>query len=180
MRIWLGHMGLSIGGETYRRVNEQARRISACTLMFFSDQKGAELMRRGGFVDGAITMADTLGDQPGLWQERVLLNEEFYQALREHPVPLSESALRAIGPRSMVIDVYIWLAYRLHALRRDVEIGWPALHVQFGAGYTRLRAFRGQFLEALSLAVAVYPEANVSTCDRGVVLRPSRPAGAKA
>ena len=22
MRIWLGHMGLSIGGETYRRVNE--------------------------------------------------------------------------------------------------------------------------------------------------------------
>src|SRR6201996_7135146 len=85
MRIWLGHMGLSIGGETYRRVNEQARRISACTLMFFSDRKGAELMRRGGFVDGAITMTDALSDQPGLWQERVLLNEEFYRALRDHP-----------------------------------------------------------------------------------------------
>src|SRR3954452_3303206 len=80
MRIWLGHMGLSIGGETYRRVNEQARRISACTLMFFSDRKGAELMRRGGFVDGAITMTDALSDQPGLWQERVLLNAEFYRA----------------------------------------------------------------------------------------------------
>ncbi len=76
MRIWLGQMGLSIGGETYRRVNEQARRISACTLMFFSDRKGSELMRRGGFVDGAITMTDALSDQPGLRQDRVLLNEE--------------------------------------------------------------------------------------------------------
>jgi hypothetical protein len=77
-------------------------------------------------------MTDALSDQPGLWQERVLLNEEFYRALRDHPVPLSESALRAIGPRSMVIDVYIWLAYRLHAMKRDVEIGWPALHAQLG------------------------------------------------
>jgi Plasmid encoded RepA protein len=58
-------------------------------------------MRRGGFVDGAINMADAVDDdQPSLWQERVLLNEEFFRALREHPVPLAESALRAIGPRS--------------------------------------------------------------------------------
>jgi hypothetical protein len=79
---------------------------------------------------------------PGLWQKRVLLNEEFYHALLDHPVPLSEAALRAIGPRSMVIDVYIWLAYRLHALRKDVEVGWPALYAQFGAGFARLRDFR--------------------------------------
>ena len=69
--------------------------------------------------------------EPSLWQERVLLNEEFYRALREHPVPVSEAALRAIGPRSMVIDIYIWLAYRLHALRRDVEVSWqsPSNHL---------------------------------------------------
>ena len=80
----------------------------------------------------------------------------------------------------MSIDVYIWLAYRLHALKREVEIGWPALHGQFGAGYTRLRAFRAQFLEALNLAMAAYPEANVSMGGRGVTLRPSRPAVAKS
>src|SRR5882757_7603746 len=73
MRVWLGSMGLSIGGKTYKKVNEQARRISACTLMFYVDRSGGELMRRGGFVDGAITMTDYLGDQPSLWQERVLL-----------------------------------------------------------------------------------------------------------
>src|SRR5689334_22773564 len=132
MRVWLGTMGLSIGGTTYRMANEQARRISSCTLHFFAEQGSRELMRRGGFVDGAITMTDVLSDQPTFWQEKVLLNEEFYKALVEHPVPLSESGLKAIGPRSMVIDVYIWLAYRLHALKKSVEVGWPALCLQFG------------------------------------------------
>jgi hypothetical protein len=34
MRVWLGSMGLSIGGTTYKLVNEQARRISGCSLTF--------------------------------------------------------------------------------------------------------------------------------------------------
>jgi hypothetical protein len=180
MRVWLGSMGLSIGGTTYRLVNEQARRISGCTLTFYAERGNRELMRRGGFVDGSITMSDVLGDQPTLWQEKVLLNEEFYLALRDHPVPLSEHALRAIGPRSMVLDIYIWLAYRLHALRRDVEVGWLALHGQFGNGYGRIRDFRRDFAASLELATAAYPDARVSISERGVVLSPSRPAISKA
>lgn len=125
-------------------------------------------------------MTNAIDDQPSLWQDRVLLDEDFYRALREHPVPVSESALRAIGPRSMVIDVYIWLAYRLHALRKDVEVGWPALYAQFGAGFGRLRRFRAHFIECLNLAIAAYPEARVEVAERGVLLRPSRPAIAKA
>lgn len=180
MRVWLGNMGLSIGGTTYRMVSEQARRISGCTLTFYADRDKKEVMRRGGFVDGSITMADTTSDQPSLWQERVLLNEEFHRALQTHPVPLSETALRAIGPRSMVLDIYIWLAYRLHALKADVEVSWPSLHAQFGAGYSRLRDFRAGFINGLELALAVYPEAHVSVDERCVVLRPSRPAVTKA
>lgn len=179
MRVWLGNMGLSIGGTTYRLVSEQAQRISGCSLTFYTDRDNKEVMRRGGFVDGSITMADVMSDQPTLWQERVLLNEEFYRALRAHPVPLSEAALRAIGPRSMVIDIYIWLAYRLHALKGDVEVSWLSLNAQFGAGYGRLRDFRSGFLSSLELALAVYPEARVGVDERGVVLRPSRPAVAK-
>ena len=179
MRVWLSQMGLSIGGTTYRMVNEQARRISGCTLTFFADKGNKEVMRRGGFVDGSITMTDLTSDQPSLWQERVLLNEEFYRALRDHPVPLSEQALRAIGPRSAVIDIYIWLAYRLHALNRDVEVSWPALYAQFGAGYGRVRDFRSGFLSGLELALAVYPEAKVGVEENGIILRPSRAAVAK-
>lgn len=179
MRVWLGCMGLSIGGMTYKNVNEQAKRISGCSLTFFADRDGAQIKSRGGFVKTEITMSNVIGDQPGLWQDRVLLDEDFYRALREHPVPLSEPALRAIGPRSLVIDVYIWLAYRLHALKKDVEVGWPALYAQFGGGVGRLRGFRKYFIECLALATAAYPEARVEIGERGVILRPSRPAIAK-
>jgi hypothetical protein len=179
MRVWLGTMGLSIGGTTYKMVNEQARKISGCTLTFFADRAGAQIKSKGGFVKTEITMSNVIDDQPTLWQDRVLLDEDFYRALREHPVPVSETALRAIGPRSMVIDVYIWLAYRLHALKKDMEVGWPTLHAQFGAGFSRLRRFRAHFIECLGLAVAAYPDARVEISERGVILRPSRPAIAK-
>ena len=176
MRVWLGTMGLSIGGTTYKMVAEQAKRISSCRLQFFTSRGEMEVMKHGGFVDGSIMLANLDSDQPTLWNDRVLLNEEFYRALREHPVPVSEAGLRAIGPRSMVIDVYVWLAYRLHALTGDVSVSWLALHNQFGAGFRLIRKFRAHFIECLELAIAAYPDARVSVDERGVILRPSRPA----
>ena len=178
MHVWLGTMGFSIGGKTYRIVSEQARRLSVCRLTFYATSGRAEIIRNAAFVEGAIHFSETSG-QPSLWQDRVRLDESFYRALLDHPVPLSESALKAIGPRPMALDVYIWLAYRLHALRTAVEVSWPALHGQFGAGYGRLRAFRENFLPALELALAAYPDARVSPGERGLVLHPSRPAIAK-
>src|SRR6476620_3548270 len=74
MRVWLGSMGLSIGGMTYKKVNEQARRISGCSLTFFADRDGAQIKSRGGFVKTEITMTDVLNEhQPALWQDRVVL-----------------------------------------------------------------------------------------------------------
>jgi hypothetical protein len=181
MRVWLGSkMGLSIGGMTYKNVSEQARRISGCSLTFFADRDGAQIKSRGGFVKTEITMTNVLGDQPALWQDRVMLDEDFFRALSDHPVPVSETALRAIGPRSLVIDIYIWLAYRLHALKKDVEVSWPALYAQFGGGVGRIRGFRKYFIECLAIATAAYPEARVEVGEKGVTLRPSRPAIAKA
>jgi hypothetical protein len=179
MQVWLGRMGLSIGGNSYRLVKEQAKRISVCRLTFFGGVGDQEVLRNGAFVEGAITMTSGGPDQPSLWQDRVRLDEAFYRALCEHPLPVSEAALRAIGPRSMTLDVYIWLAYRLHALKRDTEVSWIALYAQFGAGFKRLRAFRAQFIESLDLALATYPDASVSIDERGVILRPSRPSVSK-
>jgi hypothetical protein len=151
---------------------------SPCVVRAFQMRSSPSGVR--GLVAGAPmhpTMTRDLGEhQPSLWQDRVLLDEDFYRALREHPVPVSEAGLRAIGPKSMVIGVYVWLAYRLHALKREVEVGWPALHAQFGMGFTRMRAFRGHFLDCLAIATAAYPDARIALGDRGVILHPSRPA----
>ena len=99
MRVWLGSkMGLSIGGMTYKNVSEQAKRISGCSLTFFADKDGAQIKSRGGFVKTEITMTNVIGDQPALWQDRVLLDEDFYRALSEHPVPVSETCATGNRP----------------------------------------------------------------------------------
>jgi hypothetical protein len=177
MKSWMGRMSLTTGGKTYQLVTEQARRISACRLTFFTDREnGAESRHNGAFVQDAITFASpTDDDQPSLWQDRVRLDPGFWRSLREHPVPVREEAIKAIGTRSLAIDVYIWLAYRLHSLSRPTPVGWAAIHAQFGAGFRVARQIKPTFAEALALALAVYPEARVDADQHGLVLHPSPP-----
>lgn len=182
MKSWMGRMSLTIGGKTYQLVTEQARRISACRLTFFTDREnGAESRHNGAFVQDAITFTSVVdSDQPSLWQDRVRLDPSFWRSLKEHPVPVREEAIQAIGTRSLAIDVYIWLAYRLHSLSKSTPVSWAAIHAQFGAGFRLVRQIKPTFLEALGLALAVYPEARVDTDKQGVVLHPSPPAVPKA
>lgn len=182
MKSWMSRMSLTTGGKTYQLVTEQARRISACRLTFFTDREnGAEVRHNGAFVQDAITFSNVIdNDQPTLWQDRVRLDPSFWRSLREHPVPVREEAIRAIGTRSLAIDVYIWLAYRLHSLTKPTPISWPALHAQFGAGFRLIRQIKPTFTEALNLALAVYPEARVDADKQGLILHPSPPAVPKA
>jgi hypothetical protein len=177
MNAWLTAMDIAIGGKTYRLVREQARRISRCRLTFFRRTSNAELVTNGAFVRDAILPLDpgSPGQMP-LWQERVRLDEGFYQSLIEHPLPLRETAIRQISNRSMAIDLYVWLAYRLHVLTGPIEVSWPALRRQFGETYGELRFFRRDVLPSLKLALAVYPEARVSIDEKaGLTLYPSPP-----
>src|SRR4051794_1056309 len=129
MKSWMGRMSLTTGGRTYQLVAEQARRISGGRLTFFTDREnGAERRQNGAFVQDAISLTGVMDDnQPTLWQDRVRLDEGFWRSLREHPVPVREEAIKAIGTRSLAIDVYIWLAYRLHALSRTTSVSWTAV-----------------------------------------------------
>jgi hypothetical protein len=182
MKSWMERMSLSTGGKTYQLVTEQARRISGCRLTFFTDwQDGAERRLNGAFVQDAISLSGVMDDnQPTLWQDKVRLDDGFWRSLREHPVPVREEAIRAIGTRSLAIDVYIWLAYRLHALPKTTSISWPAIHAQFGAGFRLVRQIKPTFLDALTVALAVYPEAQVDVEKEGIYLHPSPPAVPKA
>jgi hypothetical protein len=178
MNSWMGRMGMRAGGKTYQLVSEQARRISACRLTFFTDHgNGAETRHNGAFVQDAITLRGVSEEnQQSFWHDRVRLDDGFWRSLRAHPVPVREEAIRAIGTRSLAIDVYIWLAYRLHALAKPTPVGWGAVHAQFGAGFRHVRQIKPTFSEALSLALAVYPEARVDMDRTGLTLHPSPPA----
>jgi hypothetical protein len=175
MRDWMERMGLSIGGETARSLREQAARISACTLKFFWENDVHEGWARGAIVTSGLRFKAPEDSQASLWEDRVVLDEVFWQALRDHPVPLLEAAIRQLRDRSMSLDIYVWLAWRSHQLERPTTISWPAIHTQFGAGFKAIKHFKPSFLEALAAATAAYPEARVEVQETGITLHPARP-----
>ena len=75
-------------------------------------------------------------NQPGLFVDTAKLSEGFYDQLRRHPVPVEEAAIRALANNSLALDVYCWLAYRLHSLSVQKTVSWKALHGQFGRWLT--------------------------------------------
>jgi hypothetical protein len=175
MRDWMERMGLAIGGETARALREQAARISACSLKFFWEDAGSDGFERGAIVRSGLRFHAEDSAQGALWEDRVVLDETFYAALRDHPVPLLEAAIRQLRDRSMSLDIYVWLAWRLHRLSKSTSISWPALHAQFGTGFKAVRQFKPRFTEALAAALAAYPEARVDLGDKAITLHPARP-----
>ena len=79
----------------------------------------------------------------------------------------------------MSLDIYVWLAWRLHQITRATPISWAAVHAQFGAGFKAAKHFKPAFTEALAAAVAAYPEARVELTENGITLLPSRPPVAR-
>ncbi len=175
MNAWLNAMDIPAGGKTYQIVREQSRRLSRCRLTFFRRTDKAELVTNGAFVRDAILPLDSTVAQLHLWQERVRLDEGFYQSLIDHPLPLREEAVRRISSRSMAIDFYVWLAYRLHVLSAPLAVPWVALKGQFGQSYHVARKFRRDATTNLTLALAVYLEARVVIDDKDGLLYPSAP-----
>ena len=173
MHSWLKAMGLNSGGKGYEAVREQSKRLSLCRLTFYRLSERGEAVVNGGFVREAILPGRNTDSQLSLWRETVVLDEAFYESLIRHPLPLREAAIKALSGRSMAIDLYVWLAYRLHHLGRPTKVPWPALHRQFGAGFAQARQFRAHAREALALALAAYPEAQVRVDDEVVTLMPS-------
>lgn len=177
MREWLGRLGVSVGGNSDRSVRDQAERISRCRLTFhLLGTNGGGLVNQS-IVDKALFIEAGGGNerQGRLSLEAAHLSEGFFEQLKRHPMPLEEAAIGALSNNAKALDVYLWLAYRLHALRSDKMVTWTALKAQFGIGTTAMFNFKSKFTATLGLATAVYPAARVDVTDQGVIIKPSRP-----
>lgn len=177
MRSWLAKVGIPAGGMTGRSVRDQAERISRCKLTFdITTGTRASGLVQQTIVDKALFIeAEDGSRQSRLSLEMAKLSEGFFEQLQKHPVPLEEAAIKALSNNAPALDVYLWLAYRLHALKHDRLVTWPALKSQFGTGFSKLYHFKNKFPGTVSLAQAVYPHARLEVTDQGVLLKPSRP-----
>jgi hypothetical protein len=112
-----------------------------------------------------------------LWPTTVALDPRYFESLQRHAVPLEERALAALAHNAMALDVYAWLAQRLHRVdpARPQLVPWVALKDQFGWHYDRVRKFREVFRQTLALVTEQYPAARLELDGRGMTLRCSPP-----
>jgi hypothetical protein len=183
LRDWLERMKIPVGGKNLAIVREQTERISRCRLTFEIRQGNRLGLANQNIMDSAIFLEPAKDEiQGSLFAQTARLSEPFFEGLKRHPVPIEEAAIGAVSNNSMAIDIYVWLAYRLHSLSKPTPISWRALKAQFGVGFAQLNNFKTKFLPNLRLALAVYPDARVDQEDqgRGLLLYPSKPPGEHA
>jgi hypothetical protein len=112
-----------------------------------------------------------------LWPSTLRLSLDYYDSLTRYAVPLDERAVAALAKSATALDVYCWLAQRLHRVPvgKQQFVPWTALQEQFGQGYAEIRQFRAFFLRMLKQVKAVYQEANFDADRKGMYLCQSPP-----
>src|SRR5690242_13373308 len=151
LRDWMSRMGIPVGGKNLGIVREQTERISRCRLTFEVRQGNRVGLANQNIMDSDIFLEPEEDAQGTLFAQTARLSEAFYEGLRKHPVPIEEAAIGAISNNSIAIDIYVWLAYRLHSLKAPAPLSWRALKTQFGSGFSQLNNFKSKFLPNLKL-----------------------------
>lgn len=117
--------------------------------------------------------------QRSLWPGVLRLSDEYYGELLKSAVPLDNRALHALKGSSLSLDIYTWLAHRLHRIEgRPVVLHWKSLREQFGQEYKGKNAdkdFKVSFLSSLRAVLMVYPRARVKQVPGGLLLQSSPP-----
>ena len=87
--------------------------------------------------------------------------------------------LHALKGSALALDVYAWLAHRLHRIEgRPVILHWKSLREQFAQEYQGKnpdKDFKDAFLPQLKNVLAVYPKAKVKQVTGGLMLMRSPP-----
>lgn len=173
---FLRRIGLDSQGARYTTLRTQMHALAACRLQVgyhgrtFNEQPIEQF-------DAWVQNLESR--QRPLWPGVLLLTRGYFAELMDNAVPLDNRALMALKGSALALDIYAWLANRLHRIEgRPVILHWKALRAQFGQEYqgrTANQDFKKKFLKALHDVQAVYPSAKVRQVTGGLLLMSSRP-----
>lgn len=164
-------------GRNMRTVKEQIMRLAACRITLGMVESGRTVHLRSDLVSGFDVWSEREEGERVLWPRTIRLSDQYFRSLQEHAVPLSEAHLKGLSHTALGLDIYTWLAQRLHRVMPGLPtlIPWATLHSQFGEGYAEVRQFRAAFKVALNQVLAVYGKAHVEQSQRGLLLHHSQP-----
>lgn len=173
MTAFIKTLGLSTDGRTIKETKEQLRRLTTALISLgYSDGE------RGMQVDLKIMKSFDLWfpkdeRQRVLWTSNVQLTDDYYNSLMNHAIPLDERALAALSHNAMALDIYAWLAQRLHRIEygKPQFVPWKNLKDQFGSNYGEMKKFKQVFRKTLGLVTMQYKGAKLhEELNKGLVL----------
>jgi len=112
-----------------------------------------------------------------IWTQTLCLSQNYFENLQKHAVPLSEHVLATLSNSAMALDIYAWIAQRLHRMLpgKPQFIPWMAVKEQFGSEYRQMIHFKHKFRIALSKVLACYQKARIEVNHNGLTLKQSPP-----
>ena len=156
-----GIIGRDPNSRDIASVKDQLIALSAAKITIaMKDKVGATILHTSFIDEFDIKFS---GPNKIIWPERVMLNDRYFQSLERHAIPLDHRAIRSLAHNALALDIYVWLAQRLHRIEREsLFLTWATLKEQFGSEYAHMFHFRDKFREALTQVRAVYPAARIS------------------
>ena len=161
--------GMARGGKEYRRLVAAFERIFGATIFFGTEsiRTTAKVVHRArfNFLSEAQIWYDR--DSPRAPQadgfaNMVVLSDEFYREIADHPIPADLEAVKLLSSAPAVLDLFVWLTYRSYVSKGPENIplfGSFGLARQLGStDYSRPRRFRAMLEQWLTTIRALWPD----------------------
>ena len=163
MTQFIKRIGLATKGHNYYAVKDQLSRIASSIVTLSYNEGKASYNVNFLMVKKYDLWFPKDSRQRVLWPSYIELTDDYFKNLMEHAIPLDERALAALSNNAMALDIYAWLAQRLHRIdsSKPQFIAWAALKKQFGEGYTRMSDFKRAFRKTLQMVLWHYRRANI-------------------
>lgn len=168
---------LDPNGRNIRIIKDQLARLAAADLRLGATYGGHAITIRGTAIEELELWCPSDPSQKMLWPTFIKFSDNYFNSLMVHAVPLNEAAVVRLSHSAMALDLYTWLAQRLHRIKSGTPalLPWSAVQDQFGQGYDRMQDFKRFFARVLKQVYIVYPEARFLLDEKGMHLWNSPP-----
>jgi hypothetical protein len=165
------------GGREIRFFKDQLTRLSSAIIRLAVARGDQTHQVNTQIVTAFSLWLEKDERQRVMWPSTIQLSRDYFASLQEHAVPLNEADLAALAHSAMALDLYAWLAQRLHRVTpmRPAFVTWAALKQQFGPDYGRMDNFKRFFRKTLRQVRARYDRALIDLDEHGITLHHSLP-----
>ena len=157
-------IGLQHKGRDIKNVKNQLSRIAASliTLQYIPEGEEKTIQANFSLVKSYDLWFPKGENQKVSWTSQVELTSDYYEELCKRAIPLDIRALGALKNSPMAIDLYSWLAQRLHRVPEGGQfIPWTAIKRQFGGNYKTMKKFKEKFRLTLQQVKLQYRDAKI-------------------